>query len=206
MLALLVPLAACVPGRATAEDVLTRFVDAVQVEDLDALYCLCAGASAEAGQSAEAQRSEFDRWAASRYLEYEEIRDRGGAELSDDGIVLVKTFALGKGTFYSIESTSYADATLTVDTHVTFAYGQIDYSHLSPGTTFYLAAAPPGRIKAVKIPYEPDRISEEVLETVRVRFKLARVEATPACPEGWAVESVEPLAGSETTSRVTWIF
>ena len=33
-------LPSCAPGRAVAEDVLTRFVDAVQQEDLDTLYCV----------------------------------------------------------------------------------------------------------------------------------------------------------------------
>lgn len=201
-------LPSCAPGRAVAEDVLTRFVDAVQQEDLDTLYCMLAGASASAGEpeNPDAQRAEFDRWAGSRYIEYERMRDAGGGELGEDGLLLVKVFALGKGTYYTVETATFGEATLTVDTAVNFAYGQINYSGLSPGTTFYVAAAPPGRIKAIKIPSAADRITEEVLESLTVRWELARVEATSVCPAGWAVVSVAPVAGSETTSRVTWIF
>jgi len=201
-------LPSCAPGRAVAEDVLTRFVDAVQQEDLDTLYCMLAGASASEGTPADpqAQRAEFDRWAASRYLEYERMRDAGGGDLGGDGLLLVKAFALGKGTYYSVDTATFGEATLTADVSVTFAYGQINYAGLSPGTTFYVAASPPGRIKAIRIPHGSDSITEEVLESLTARWELARVQATPACPAGWAVVSVEPVPGSETTSRVTWIF
>ena len=201
--------AACVPGERTAERVLERFVTAVQAEDLDELYCLLAGASQPEGPDADPakQRADFDAWARSRYAAYLTGRDHGGQEFADDGVVLVKTFALGKGTFYSMERVSHPSrGRLDVDTAVRFGYGQIDYSALSPGTTFYLAARPPGRIVAVKVPYSPEQVSEEVLESTQVRWELARVAATSACPAGWAIVSVVPVAGTETSTQITWLF
>lgn len=198
----------CAPGRSTAEEVLQQFTTAVQAEDLDALYCLLAGAAQtdETGAEPAVQREAFDRWVHSRFRAYLDGRDRGGEPFGDDGILLVKTFALGKGTFYTVDAVTLNDGVQEVATTVRFGYGNVNYSTFSAGTTFYLAAVPVGRVVAVRVPHRPDEIDAEVLETVRVRWRLVRAAATPSCAERWAVASVDAVPGSEMTSQVSWLF
>jgi hypothetical protein len=200
---------ACLPGRGEAERTLIAFLDAVQAENLDTLYCRLAGAShKESGiDDPAARRAAFDAWARARYETYLAGRDRGGVELEDDGIALVKTFALGKGTFYRIVEVRPRSLThLEVDTEVRFAYGHIDLGVLTPGVTFYAAGAPPGRIHATRVPEGHDSITQELLESVTVRWTLRRMPASEACPAGWTVEAARPVPQSATTTRITWTF
>ncbi len=207
VLACALTVAGCLPGRSTAERVIERFVTAVQDEDLDTLYCLLAGASSAAEVEPENRRRSFDEWARSRYEEYLAGRDRGVVDFGESGLTLVKSFALGRGTFYRIASTHYrGGGELDVRTEVRFGYGQANYGTFSPGTTFYLAGDPPGRIVSVRVPYESREITREVLETITLDWKLVNVDATEDCPAGWVVASVRPAAGSQTTSRITWPF
>lgn len=178
----------------------------MQLEDLDALFCALAGAGDPDPEQERAHRQSFDGWVASRYAGYEQGRDAGWVEFLGDGIVLTKTFALGKGTFYSLDPGLSENGRIEVRMRIRFAYADIDVSELPPGTVFYVAGAPPGRIHPVRIPYGPARISEEVLETLAVRWTLARTPATPTCPEGWDVVSVEPLTETASTASLTWEF
>jgi len=192
--------AGCIPGEATGRRVIEQFVTAVQEQDLEALRCLLAGA-------ARSDRDEFRAWARARYQDYLDGRDRGVVDLEGDGVVLVKAFALGRGTFYSITRTRYrGGGELRVWTGVRFGYGQANYGVFSPGTTFYLAGDPVGTIVAVRVPYEPGEITREVLDTVDVEWTLANVAEDGGCPGGWVVESVRPVPGTATTAVVTWPF
>jgi len=189
-----------------AERVLESFVSAVQAEDLDALYCLLAGASG-AGEADRDGRARFDAWAAGRYREYLEGRDRGAVELEEDGLTLVKAFALGRGTFYRVVSTTPAGpGELAARTEVRFGYAQANYATFSPGTTFYLAGDPPGSIVAVQVPRESREITREVRDTIDLEWALAEADATEDCPERWTVASVRPLPGTATTTLMTWAF
>lgn len=190
----------CIPGEPTARTVIERFVNAVQDEDLRALRCLLSGAS-------RSDPAAFEAWVRSRYRDYLEGRDRGSVDLAGDGLVLVKAFALGSGTYYSIVETDYrGGGELIARTVVRFGYGHTNYGVFSPGTTFYLAGDPVGSIVAVRVPYEPREITREVLDSVELEWALANVTGERGCPDGWVVESVRPVPGSEATAIVTWPF
>ena len=184
------------------------FLSAVQLEDHDALYCLLYGASKiEGGADAVAARREaFDAWVEGRYDEYFTGRDTGRLDLGDDGIVLAKAFALGKGTYYTLRSVRPDGDSLVVVMDVTFAYGEINIADLPPRTTFYVCTLPVGTIRPVRIPTGTADFTLEVLDSIAVRWTLVRAEPTSACPEGWAVADVTPLDETATTTEVTWEF
>ncbi|MDX1390417.1 MAG: hypothetical protein R3344_14605, partial [Acidobacteriota bacterium] len=149
LLFLLPALGGCDSKRAVAESTLSAFLGAVQLEDRDALYCLLYGASEVGGDAAEAEarRLAFDLWVEARYDEYLTGRDAGRVDLGDDGIVLAKMFALGKGTYYSLRSVrSPSEDTLVADMDVTLAYDDIRVDALPPRTTFYVTTLPVGSI------------------------------------------------------------
>jgi hypothetical protein len=190
-----------------ARDTIASYVEAVQERDLDRLYCLVAGA-AEAGREDEAAaRAQFAVWALERFADYDEGRDRGRVELDDQGIVLVKLFALGKGTYFGYGPTlSPEPGILVVDMDLRFGYGHVDLSGFSPGTTFYLAGAPVGQVRTMRVPEESGEVVLELLESVRVRWTLVRGDPVGGCPGGWTVSSAVPVEGSEKTAEITWIF
>jgi hypothetical protein len=200
--------AACGPNSRTAEETLTAYMEAVQQEDLDRLYCLSAGASdaLELGVDGAQRRARFESWAGEWYQVYLDGRDEGWVEIGEHGIVLVKLFALGRGTYYEIMGTrALGHDAMEVRTHLRFGYRGLDLSRLSPGTTFYLAGPPLGRVHPIEVrPYE--EVSVEVLETVDVRWTLARRAASERCPEGWAVAAAEPIERSVRSESITWVF
>ena len=200
---------ACTPGETTAARTLVPFFEAVQTEDLDSLFCLVAGASeaAQAGSDPAASRAVFDQWAQDGYDAYLEGRDRGWVELDDQGLALVKLFALGRGTFLSYAGVSAAgpDA-FRVVTDVRFGYSHIDLSRFTPGTTFYFGGAPTGRVEPVRVPHGSGEVSAELLESARIVWTLVRTPPAAGCPGGWVVATAEPAEGSEITSEVTWVF
>ena len=200
---------ACMPAEGPPGRALAGFLKAVQGEDLDSLYCLCAGASASSdlGRNDAERRAKFDAWAREELDSYLDGREAGQVELNGHGLRLVKLFALGRGTFYSGgEQGSLGRGEAHIATTLRFGYAQVNLSGLSPGTTFYLSAAPVGRVHAVRVPSGPREINVDVLDTVTVDWTLVRTAATAACPAGWTVRSAEPRAGSLTTTDVTWVF
>ena len=198
----------CGPGERTAREALLAYTAAVQDEDLDALYCLSAGATEalELGADDVSRRSGFRRWARDWYRTYEEDRETGEVDFGEHGIVLVKLFALGRGTFYTVTQTRRtAPEVMEVLTRLRFGYAGIDLSRLSPGTTFYLCGAPPGRVHPIVV--EPYReVSVEVLDTLMLRWTLVRQSEGSGCAERWAVASVAPVEGTESSERLTWVF
>lgn len=199
---------ACSPGPGTAQETLLKYMDAVQEEDLEALFCLSAGAARadELGVTEEERRANFRTWVGDWYRAYLDGREAGWVEVGDHGVALVKLFSLGRGTFYEVLGTRMTGAgTMEVDTLLRFGYSGIDLSRFSPGTTFYLCGAPPGLVHPVRI--EPYReVSLEVLDTVAVRWTLVREEPSGGCPGRWAVASAAPLDGTAGTERITWVF
>jgi len=177
-------------------------------ENVDALRCMLAGASREVEDpaAAAAERRAFDAWVRSRYTDYLVGRDQGAVEFGDDGIVLTKAFALGKGTFYEISRVRRVDEMLVVDTGVRLAYGEIDISGLPPGTVFYACGLPMGAIEAVTIPRGAAEVEADVLDTVIVRWTLVPGVATPECGERWTVASAVALPESATTRKIVWEF
>ncbi len=202
--ALMASALSCTPVRDLGESAIAGFVDAVQAEEIDALYCTMTGAS-EA--DADGRRADFEAWARARYDVYEQGRDEGWVDFGEDGIPLIKALTLGRGTFYTIESAiSVEDETMVVETEVRLAYAHVDLSRLAPGTTFYVCGVPIGRIHPVVVPADSREISLDLLETVRVEWTLIRRPANEDCPEGWTVASVKPVEGSVNVSEITWLF
>ncbi len=194
----------CAPARDLGESAIAGFVEAVQTEDIDTLYCTLTGAS-EA--DADTRRVDFEAWARARYDVYEQGRDEGWVDFGEDGIPLIKALTLGRGTFYSIDSAiSAGEATLVVETEVRLAYAHVDLSRLAPGTTFYVCGVPIGRIHSVIVPTESREIALDLLETVRLEWTLIRRPANEDCPQSWTVASVKSVEGSVSMSEITWLF
>jgi len=205
----LFPASSCGPTSRSAQEAILPYLEAVQAEDLDALFCLSAGAreAEELGETPEERRSAFEAWARGEYDVYLEGRDAGLVEPAGPGIALVKLFSLGRGTFFTIRAVRpAADGAMIVRTALRFGYRRINLSGMSPGTTFYLCGAPAGVIHAVRVPSRPQEISLEVLESVSVDWTLIPSEPSGSCPGGWSVVSAVPVDGSERSTSMTWEF
>ncbi len=201
-------LAGCATGRSPHE-CLIEFTRAIQDRDAATLFCLSAGAagSESLGADPEARRNGFERWFEEELRVYEEARDTGVIELSGHGVRLAKLLALGRGTYYQVVGRSgIGDGGLLLRTRLDMAYSQIDLSGLSPGTTFYVATAPVGRVVPVVIPAQAKEIRVEALESVMIEWTLLREEAVDGCPAGYKIASVEPVGNSVQTRSLTWLF
>lgn len=200
------------PGCATERsrrECLVEYTRAIQARDAATLFCLSAGAagSDSLGADPAERRDGFERWFEAELAIYEEARDEGTIELTGHGVRLTKLFALGRGTFYQeVAHTGAGDGGLLLRTRLNMAYSQIDLSGLPPGTTFYLAAAPVGRVASVVVPAHAKEIRVEVLESVMVDWTLLREEAIDGCPAGYKIATVEPVEGSAQTRSLTWLF
>ena len=139
-------------------------------------------------------------------LAYEEARDVGTIELTGHGVRLTKLLAIGRGTFYQEVASNTAGDGIVLRTRLDMAYSQIDLSGLSPGTTFYVAGAPIGRVAPVVVPARAKEIRVDALESVLVDWSLLREDAVDGCPGGYKVASVEPVEGSAQTRSLTWLF
>ena len=199
----------CAGGDPSGSKVVERYLEAVQSEDLDTLFCLSAGAteSEELGADGVSRRRAFGEWAAAYYELYLAGRDAGQVELEGTGIPAVKLFALGRGTFYRIGHGRHSGpATLKLRMDLRFGYGHIDLSRFSPGTTLYFGAVPPGRVEAIRVPGFRGERSAEVLEEISLDWTLTQRPPAEGCPGGWAVVSVEPIEGSAKIAEVSWKF
>jgi hypothetical protein len=200
---------ACVPGEGPATDAIVSYLDAVQQVDLDRLYCVSTGASraAELGSTPEERRARFEEWFQAQEQRYLDGRDAGWVELDSEPIPLVKLFALGKGTYFEVVAVrAPATGEMLVETTLHFGYSQLDLSVLSPGTTFYLAGAPAGRVHPVRVPMGSREVRLDVLDAITVEWRLVRDKPANGCPGGWTVAAALPVEGSELTSGVTWVF
>ena len=190
-------------------DAVVEYMAAVQAHNLDRLYCLSTGAAGpeEPGGESDRRRDDFRAWAEAQYDAYSEGRDLGRIELEDNGILVCKAFALGKGTFvsYGPPRSSGADSVRLV-TELRLGYGQLDLSRLSPGTTFYLSGTPVGRILPVRVPSRPTELTLDVLDTLKIEWTLVRGQSTERCPDVWTVAGARPLPESATTLEATWNF
>jgi len=201
--------AACGGGTGSAPGALPSFFEAVQDRDFDGLYCMMAGASSaeELGATPAERRANFESWAEAFYEAYERDRDEGWVDLDEQGLSLVKLFALGRGTFVSHRVVASPGAgAAVVESEVRFGYAHIDLSRFSPGTTLYACGAPVGRVHPIRIPAGSREITVELLERATVRWTLVETEPTAECAGGWAVAAGEPVEGTEATTTVTWMF
>ena len=199
----------CQPGASDVEKVIGQFMTAVQEEEFDRLYCLSAGAvgAEELGADEAERRSGFENWARAHYQAYIDGRDAGWVELDQHGIGLVKLFALGRGTFFSVQRNAKSGPSARVlETRLVFGYQAINLSLLSPGTTFYLCGAPVGRVESIVVPTGHLEVRLDVLESVRLEWQLVKTAGSELCAPGWAVASVKPLAGTERTTAFMWQF
>jgi len=201
-------LAGCAAERSPRECLL-EFTRAIQDRDAGTLFCLSAGAagSDSLGADPEARRDGFERWMEAELLVYERARDEGTIELTGHGVRLTKLLAIGRGTFYQeVARTGVGAAGLVLRIRLDMAYSQIDLSGLSPGTTFYVAGAPLGRVAPLVVPARAKEIRVDALESVLVDWTLLREEAVDGCPGGYKVAAAEPVEGSAQTRPLTWLF
>lgn len=201
-------LAGCANERSPRES-LIEFTRAIQDRDAAALFCLSAGAagSETLGADPQARRDGFGRWLEEELRVYETARDEGTIELSGHGVRLAKLLALGRGTYYQeVARRGAGDAGMLLRTRLDMAYSQIDLSGLSPGTTFYVATVPIGRVVPVVVPAHAKEIRVEALETVMVDWTLLREDAIDGCPGGYKIASVEPVGTSAQSRSLTWLF
>jgi len=201
--------AGCGPDARTASRAIVPFMRAVQDEDVEALYCMFAGASAaeELGADYESRLAAFESWLRPQYEAYSDGRDRGWVEPDDNGVTLVKLFALGKGTYFTYGPTEIlGERGLSVRLDLRFAYSHIDLSRLTPGTTFYVSGEPVGRVHPIRVPHGRGEVDATVLKTIGLRWTLVETDGTGDCPGGWKVAAVEPIDGTAVTETVTWIF
>jgi hypothetical protein len=200
---------ACGPDTRTATRTLLPFMRAVQEREIDALYCMFAGASEaeELGTDRASRLAGFEEWIVPQYEAYLEGRDRGWVDPDDSGVALVKLFALGKGTYFTYGPAEIlGDDAIAVRIDLRFAYSHVDLSRLSPGTTFYVAGEPVGRVSAIRIPHGRAEVDATVLKTIGTRWTLVNRAETEDCPAGWKIASVEPIEGTAVTETVTWVF
>jgi hypothetical protein len=201
-------LAGCESGR-SPQDGLLEFTRAIQDRDAATLFCLSAGAagSDSLGADPAGRRDGFERWFEAELLAYEVARDEGSIELTGHGVRLAKLLALGRGTYYQeVARSAIGDGGVLLRTRLDMAYSQIDLSGLSPGTTFYVATVPIGRVVPVVVPAHAKEIRVEALESVMVDWTLLREEAIDGCPGGYKIASVEPVGTSAQTRSLTWLF
>jgi hypothetical protein len=208
-LALLFSCLACGPGTGVARDVIDPFLADVQSENLEGLYCRMTGASEsdDLGTDEATRRAGFEDWARTLYDVYRQGREEGWVELDEHGITAVKLFALGKGTYFEIsEARQVAEDAIRVRMDLRFGYGAIDLSRFSPGTTFYVAGVPPGRVHAIRKPAGRGEESAEVLDRLSLEWTLVRKPAVGGCPGAWTVASVVPVDQAWSSRQMTWMF
>lgn len=192
-------LAGCRPGRKTAGEAVFPYIDAVQAENLDLLRCLSSGAP----QS----EDEFRTWIRSRYAAFDEGKRSGRVELSEDGVAMIKAFGLGTGTLIGISKVaSVGGDALQVDTPATFNYDQIDAPRLPEGSTFVVATLPLGAVVTVRVHEGAGAMSLDALKNLTLRWTLKKMPPREGCTVPWGVASVAPIAGSASTTHITWKF
>ena len=202
-------LAGCGPSSRTEGEAILPYLEAVQAQEFDALFCLSAGAASaeELGEDEDQRRIAFEDWARAEIDAYLEGRDAGRVELAGSPVKLVKLFSLGRGTFVEHGPLrSLGPDTALVESRVRFGYAHIDLSTFSPGTTFYLCGVPVGRVHPIRVPTGSREVVVDVLEGVTIEWALLRVPSTQTCPGGWKIAAARPVPGSEAAAEVTWIF
>jgi hypothetical protein len=192
--------AGCGPGTRSVEQAIEAYCQAVQDRDEARLACLSAGAS-------DTDPDQFRAWVESQYAAYLDGRDAGWVEIESGGIVMVKSFSLGRGTYYQVDSVRpLGEDAVEATMSLTFGYGSIDLSNLLPGTTFYVAGSPPGRIHPIVVPRGSEQIQQEVLASIQLVWTLVRQPGNGPCEPAWAVNTVAPVEDSTRTIRLEWMF
>ncbi|MBD3867138.1 MAG: hypothetical protein IFK94_03350 [Acidobacteria bacterium] len=193
-------LSGCGPKSGEVEQAIRDYCAAVQNEDLEQLTCLSTGAAAT-------DPDQFHAWVESQYSEYLAGRDLGNVDVESGGIAMVKTFSIGHGTYYTVEQIrAVGDQSVEAILDLTFGYGSIDLSGLLPGTTFYVAGTPPGRVYGIVVPRYREQVEREVLTSMQLVWTLVRQPGEGGCDPAWTVHSVEAIEGSASTTRLEWLF
>jgi hypothetical protein len=193
-------LAGCGPGTREVEQAIRDYCAAVQDQDLERLTCLSTGAAVT-------DPDRFHAWVESQYAAYLDGRDQGAVEVESGGIAMVKTFSIGHGTYYTVEQVrSVGDGSVEAILSLTFGYGSIDLSGLLPGTTFYVAGTPPGRVHGIVVPRGSEQIEREVLTSLQLVWTLVREDGGGSCGPAWTVHSVEVVEGSAHATSLEWMF
>lgn len=191
---------ACESAHVQGREFLDQYFASVQAQTPDDLKCMLTGAD-QVGQD-----GSFSQWLLGRYESYLDGRDEGEVPFHPDGITLVKTFALGKGTWYELMSVRESGPYRIYRTEIRFAYDAARWERFSPGTTVYLAAAPPGAVEPVTIPYQSKTIQAEVLKNLQIDWFMERVSDRTDCEQAWTLTEARVVDESIETEKLQWRF
>ena len=183
-------LAACGSPRPEIEEVVDRYILAVQERDTERLISSSAGifqALRDASEEEQAGlRAAYEEMLDGRYEAYRTGRDAGRLEFTPDGVVLIRALNLGRGTYYETTATEEPDpGRARLIQEVRLAYRAINLSSLPAGTTIYLLGLPLGTVYQPVIGNREPAV-RQVLERIWLRWDLVFLEG------GWRVEQVGP--------------
>ncbi len=207
----IIPTLSCSPPlQYEGEKLIHAYINAVQKQDYKTLYALRADLFEEATHLADNEKKShfenFRRNMGKKYKEYEEGREQGELVFDHDGIILVKAFVLGKGTFYQpVHWMRVSETTAFMDTLLEFGYAHINYSTFPNGTVIYLMGYPLGRVDSLCI-QKSGKVAKRVLKEAKVRWWFEKKKASHLSPSGWYIKSIEVLEDSIKYETVTWIF
>jgi hypothetical protein len=198
------------PLQSEGERLVHTYINAVQRKDYKTLYELRADLVDEVSPLSENKKENhfefFKRNMEKKYENYEKGRERGELIFSQEGIVLIKAFVLGKGTFYQpIHWVQVSETKGFIDTLLEFGYAYINYDTFPEGTVIYLMGYPLGRIDKLTI-QRSGKVVKKVLKEGRVRWWFEKKKPSHLSPSGWHIKSIEVLEDSMKYETVTWIF
>ncbi len=162
-----------------------RYMAWVQSSKIDSLYSVsCSG---------EKDGTDFQIRCSSAIVDYEKNKRRGKLNFDSVGIALIKSLALGAGTFYEFKDFKIEGKKATVIFKANMAYEDIYYEGLPDGTVIYYMKKPWGTIKKFELK-KGKRLKGLLLSTVELKWILKKNNNSPT---GWCVLSVEPVEGSQ---------
>lgn len=192
------------------ENLIQRYIGAVQKKDYKTLYELRADILDETEHLTEEEKlahfDYFKKQMGKKYESYEAGRENGELDFDPDGVVLIKAFVLGKGTFYQpVDWIRVSETTAFIDTVLEFGYAHIDYSFFPEGTLIYLMGYPIGRVETLVI-QRSGKVVKKVMKEAKLRWWFERKKRSNDVLSSWHIKSVEILPDSVTYETVTWVF
>lgn len=138
-------------------------------------------------------KTEFQKRCASATVDYEKNKRKGKLNFDPLGIALIKSLALGAGTFYEFKDFRVNGENATVIMKANMAYEDIHYEGLPEGTMIYYMKKPWGTIKKFELK-KGKQLKELLLSTVKIKWELKENNKSPT---GWCVLSIKPVEDSQ---------
>ncbi len=198
------------PFHAEGEKLIQMYINSVQKRDFKTLYTLKANIQDEVKNLTEEEKADHFKdfqWQMERkYKAYKKGREIGKLNFDADGVVLIKGFVLGKGTFYQpVNWIQVSDINAFIDTTIEFGYGHINYSTFPDGTIIYLMGYPIGQVEKLYI-QRSGKVAKKVMKEATVRWWFEKKKISDDSASSWYIKSIEALSDSVKYETVTWIF